>query len=111
MQRDTYVDDCLSGGKISNQTLQIDEEFHLISNKGGFTLKGIKFSWKDLPSTLLTGNKNINVDGLKWSSEGDMISLDVSKLNFVKKKRGKKPNNQMSFGHCVPLLPERLIYT
>ena len=92
VQRDIYVDDCLSGG-ISDKTLQINDELQLISIKCGFSLKRNYIKWKR--SRLSTDDKNINVDVLKWFSEEDMISLDIRKLNLVKEKSGKKPYNQI----------------
>ena len=32
---------------------------------------------------------------MKWFTKEYMISLDISEINFAKKKRDKKPNNQM----------------
>ena len=41
MRKDICVDDCLFGGKYINETLQIADEFELVLNKGGLSLKGI----------------------------------------------------------------------
>lgn len=41
VRKDICVDDCLFGGKYINETLQIADEFELVLNKGGLSLKGI----------------------------------------------------------------------
>ena len=85
----------------------------LVINRGGFSLKGITFSGKEPPSTLSADNTSINVAGMKWFPKEDMISLDISELNFAKKQRGKKPVQQLNQipekltrRHCVSKVAE-----
>ena len=83
------------------------------AERGGFSLKGITFSGKEPPSTLSADNTSINVAGMKSFPKEDMISLDISELNFAKKQRGKKPVQQLNQipekltrRHCVSKVAE-----
>ena len=82
-------------------------------SRGGFTLKGVTFSGKEPPSTLTADNNTINVAGMKWFPKQDMLSLDISELNFAKKQRGKKPTQhqnqipeKLTRRHCVSKVAE-----
>ena len=91
IQRDIYVDDCLSGDKSSEVVYQLTDNMKVVLNKGGFCLKGLTFSGKDPPVELSSDGISINVAGVKWYSKEDVISLKSGELNFAKKHRGKKP--------------------
>ena len=67
------------------------DQLELVLNRGGFSLKGVTFSGTDPPSKLSKDESSINVAGLKWLPKDDVVSLDISEMNFAKKQRGKKP--------------------
>ena len=113
VEKDIYVDDCLSGEQNDQDALKRADELELVINRGGFSLKGITFSRKNPPSNLSDNGQSINVAGMKWFSKEDMISLDIGELNFAKRKRGKKPvGNQniiptkITRRHCVGKVAE-----
>ena len=114
VQRDIYVDDCLSGEDSENLSLKRADELKIVLDRGGFSLKGITFSGKPPPESLSSDGKSINVAGMKWFSEDDLISLDISELNFAKKCRGKKPTvnskneipSKLTRRHCVAKVAE-----
>ena len=54
------------------------------------------FSRKDPPATLTNDETSINVAGMRWFPKEDLLSLDISELNFAKKCRGKKPSQQQN---------------
>ena len=108
VQNDIYVDDCLSGEENEQKALERADQVELVLNHGGFSLKGVTFSGKEPPNTLTADNTTINVAGMKWFPKEDMLSLDISELNFAKKQHGKKPaqyQNQipekLTRRHCV----------
>ena len=74
-------------------------------------IKGFTFS-NSKPENLTADGESISVAGMKWYSEEDKISLDVSKLNFAKKVRGKEPSSTKSIPinltrrHCVSKVAE-----
>ena len=68
------------------------DQIELVLNRGPFSLKGVTFSRKDLPATLSNDEGSIDVAGMRWFPKGDLLSLNISKLNFAKKCRGKKPS-------------------
>ena len=113
VQNDIYVDDCLSGEENEQKALERADQVELVLNRGGFSLKGVTFSGKEPPNTLTADNTTINVAGMKWFPKEDMLSLDISELNFAKKQRGKKPaqhQNQipekLTRRHCVSKVAE-----
>ena len=67
------------------------DELELMFNRGGFTLKGITFTGGDPTSSLSTDDSSVNVPGMKWFPNKDLLALDMGELNFAKKQRGKKP--------------------
>ena len=89
-----YVDDCPSGAETEEAADTLAERLETVLNRGGFSLKGFTFSNKDPEPELSKDGKSINVAGMKWYPKEDLISLDVSELNFAKKSRGKKPTSQ-----------------
>ena len=58
--------------------------------RGGFCLKGFTFSGSKPLKDLSDNGKSINVAGMKWYSEMDLLQLYVSPLDFAKRVRGKK---------------------
>ena len=113
VQHDIYVDDCLSGEDSMKKAMVRADQLELVLNRGGFSLKGVTFSGKDPPSALSADESSINVAGMKWLPKDDIVSLDISKLNFAKKHRGKKPTQnqniipqQLTRRHCVSKVVE-----
>ena len=90
IQRDVYVDDCLSGANTKQEVMQLADEIQIILSRGGFTLKGFTFYGESPTESLSGDNKNINVAGMKWYPEDDKLELDITELNLNKKHRGKK---------------------
>ena len=98
MQKDIYVDDCLSGESSWENVLSTTDDLQLVLARGGFAVKGFTFSGKDPPSDLSTDGVSVKVAGMKWNTKADKISLETGDLNFLKKQRGKKSpasNNQI----------------
>ena len=113
VQKDIYVDDCLSGAQNLKHAMIRADQIELVLNRGGFSLKGVTFSGKDPPATLTNDKASINVAGMRWFPKKDLVSLDISELNFVKKCRGKKPSQQQNIipanittRHCVSKVSE-----
>ena len=101
VNKDIYVDDCLSGGPSLDATMKCTDELELILNKGGFTLKGITITGKEPHESLSSDGSSISVAGAKWYPKEDFITLDIKELNFAKKYRGKRIAEETS-------IPEKL---
>ena len=112
IMKDIYVDDCLSGEKSTNLGITRADELEIVVNRGGFSLKGVTFSKQKPQKDLTVDGESISVAGMKWYPEEDVISLDVSELNFAKKVRGKKPISlkiipiNLTRRHCVSKVAE-----
>ena len=113
VQKDIYVDYCLSDTLNLKDAMIRAHEIELLLNRGGFLLKGVTFSGKNLPATLTNDEASINVAVMRWLSKEDLLSLDISELNFAKKCRGKKssqPQNiipaNITRRHCVSKVSE-----
>ena len=85
--------------KSSEIARDVTDKLEVVLNKGGFRLKGITFSGCDPPDNeeLCNEDKSINVAGMIWYSKPDLLSLNLSELNFSKKQQGKKKENLHSF--------------
>ena len=102
VQKDIYVDDCLSGAQNLKHAMIRADQIELVLNRGEFSLKGVTFSGKDPPATLTNDKASINVAGMRWFPKEDLVSLDISELNFAKKCREKKPSQQQTvFQKCL----------
>jgi len=98
IQKDVYVDDCISGEENRNTAHTRADQLGLVLNRGGFQLKGVTFSGKDLTDDGIS----IYVGGLKWFPKKDLLSLNIGDLNFSKKHRGKKSPDKIN------IIPEKL---
>ena len=56
-------------------------------------MKGYTFSGSDPPEHLTKNGHSITVAGTNWHSKDDLLSLNISCLNFGKRKRGRKSNS------------------
>ena len=48
------------------------------------------FSGRDPPAESTTDGVSVVVAGYRWFPNGDWIAMNIPKLNFSKKKRGRK---------------------
>merc|ERR1711894_762543 len=90
IQKDPYVDDCLSEQNTLGDCYERADEIEIVLARGGFALKGFTFSGHDPPDKLSDDKKSIHVGGMIWYSRDDKISLDVSPIDFSSKQRGKR---------------------
>ena len=96
VQRNIYVNDCLSGAQNLKDAMIRADQIDSVLNRGGFSVKGMSFSGKDPPATLSNDEASIDVAGMRWFPKGDLLSLDISELYFAKKCKGKKPSQQQN---------------
>ena len=66
INNDIYVDDCVSGEMTENASSSTTKNLGLVSEKGGFGLKGFTFSGADPPPHLSKDGKTIMVFGMKY---------------------------------------------
>ena len=93
--------------------MQLADEIQIILSRGGFSLKGFTF-FGESPTESLSGDKSINIAGMKWYPEDDKLGLDITELNFNKKHRGKKLQSlernaipkHLTCCHCVSKVAE-----
>ena len=78
IQKDIYVDDCLSGENSWDMIIQTTDGLQLVLARGGFAGKGFAF---DFSNDVVS----VNVAGLKWHTKSDKISLETGNLNFSRK--------------------------
>ena len=96
VQKYIYVDDGLSGAQNLKDAVIRADQIELVLNRGGFSLKGVTFSGKDSPATLTNDEASINVAGMRWFPKENLVSLNLSELDFARKCRGKKPSQQQN---------------
>ena len=102
VNHDTYVDDCMSGEDTDELAEKSCEDVGVVLARGGFQLKGFTHSGKPPPAHLSENGVSINVAGMVWFSEDDVLQLNIDELNFADKVRGKTPTEK------VKVMPERL---
>ena len=90
VQKDTYMDDSMSGGESPEMVDKITDELEIMVNRGGFTLKGTTTSGRDPDPTLTKDGVSILVAGHTWYSKEDTFALNVKDLNFARKRRGRR---------------------
>ena len=113
IQRDVYVDDCISGEFSKEAAFNRADELMIILKKAGLNLKGFTFSGMLPPEQLTENGSSINVAGCKWYSTEDELQLDIGELNFTKKLCGKKSVDRnyvipkiLTRRHCVSKVAE-----
>ena len=99
---DMYLDDCISGADSTKLAYQRSQELENVVNKGGFQLKGIVISAEDPTETMSEDKESVIVAGIKWFPKPDVISLNISELNFSRKMREKKLSSTTN------IIPEKL---
>ena len=90
IHEDTFMDDCISGGSSMEKTTKLAVNLEAVLKCGSFSLKGVTFSGKSPPPKVSCDGKMVNVAGMRWFPEDDLIALDINDLNFSKKRQGKK---------------------
>ena len=88
--KDTYVDDVISGTHSEEEGLMVTDQLKLCMWTGDFYLKGLSVSGKDPDAKLSADKESVSVGGLKWFPKGDYLMVNVGKLNFSRKVRGRK---------------------
>ena len=102
INKDVYVDYCLSGEDSHENARDIIEGLEIMLSKGGFHLKGVTFTGFDPPENLSNADKSVNVAGMEWFSKSDLLSINISK-DYGKKERGKRLPNGLfpdNFTRC-----------
>eukprot|EP00794_Sanderia_malayensis_P002417 gene2417-biopygen1303 len=90
IQNDVYVDDCITGESSTKEAFKRADELETVTSRGSFILKGFTFSRIKPSEDLSDYGASIAVGGMKWFPETDELTLNISDLNFSKKRRGKK---------------------
>ena len=113
INKDIYVDDCLSGSSTETLAFKLSDELQIVVNRGGFSLKGFTFSGYSPYKSLSSDGEIVGLAGLRWYPEDDKVALDIIELNFSRKYRGKKPSNKINTipskltrRHCVSKVSE-----
>ena len=114
ISRDVYVDDCVSGEESIQAAMERADEIEIVLSRGGFSLKNFTFSGTNPTESVSKDGESISIAGMTWYSKDDVISLDISELNFARKQRGKKPVNSttgkiptnLTRRHCVSKVSE-----
>ena len=88
--RDTYMDDCMSGGHTAKESVQTQKDLQYVLSRGGFTLKGYTVSGQPPDASLSIDGVNILTFGILWNPADDTIALNIKEVNFAKKVRGRK---------------------
>ena len=104
IQRDTYVDDCITGADSDEDAHKLAGQLGTVLGKGGFALKGIAVSGKAPPESLSDDGVHVSVAGSNWDTENDLISLNIGDMSFYQKKKGRKPVQKTEEG----VIPEKL---
>ncbi|XP_066910448.1 uncharacterized protein [Clytia hemisphaerica] len=113
IQKDVYVDDCITGTDTKEEAYKRADELQIVTSKGAFNLKGITISGENPPSHLTEDGISVGVGGMKWFSKSDELSLSIPDLNFAPKRRGKKSSNSTNLipdvltrRHCLSKVGE-----
>ena len=90
IMNELYVDDCLSGENSQAEAEELADQLTVGMMKGGYVFKYFIFSGKDPPAESTIDGVSVVVGGYRWFTKEDQIGLNIPKLGFSKKKRGRK---------------------
>ena len=94
---DTYMDDTATGTTSIEKVDILASDIDQLLARGGFSVKGFTISGRPPLQSLSKDGVSVSVLGNKWYSEADQIQLQVGLLNFSKKRRGKKSDDEDSW--------------
>ena len=103
VKEDTYIDDTVTGADSVQKADELASDLTDLFGGGGFSPKGYTISGRPPLPSLSKDGETIGILGAKWAPERDEIQLGLGKLNFGKKYRGKKTDDQDSL-----LVPKKL---
>ena len=107
IHKDLYADDCLSGAHTEAEAFEYADGLEEVLGSTGFYLKGFSFSGHPPNPEVSKDGVTINLAGLIYYVEEDEVQLNVTdRLNFSKKRCGKKDTSEESY--VVPKKLERL---
>ena len=95
--RNRYVDDVLKSIKSKQAARKLIEDTEKALKDINMEIKGWGLSGEDPPKQLTDDGKSINVAGMSWFPKIDGFMLNIAKLHFGKKKRGKYSSNVKVF--------------
>ena len=91
---DRYVDDIFSGcNDTSKRETQIQQVKELLK-RGGFKLKYVAKSGEDPPKEAAGEENSLKILGYKWLPKLDVMSPGFSEMNFNKRSRGMRKENE-----------------
>ena len=103
IHKDLFADDCMTGDSSVAKVNQLADGLEEVLAHGGFQLKGFTFSGRPPDPELSKDGQSINVAGMKWFPEEDVLQLNISRLNFSRKRCGKKDTSEKNY-----IVPEKL---
>ena len=111
INKDIYVDDCLSGTHTEDERSVVTDQLSLSLTKGGFKLKGYTFSGSHPPENLSNEDGvSVMVGGSKWYSKDDEYSLKIPVPDATRRSKFKPLENflrdKLKRRDCVSIVYE-----
>ena len=96
VKEDYYMDDNATGAISHEKIDELSSDMTNLLAAGGMATKGYTKSGRPPPPSVSEDGESVSVFGAKWFSELDEIQLVLGPLNFSKKRRGKKNDDEDS---------------
>lgn len=80
----------MSGGSSIEKTVKLAIDLEAVLKYGSFSLKGVTFTGKSPTPKISPDGKMVNVAGMRWFPEDDLIALDILDISiFQKREEGR----------------------
>ena len=86
-----YVDDLLHATRDGRTAEQDAQSLLFVLELGGMSTKGFTYSGQPPPTEVSADGKTVNLLGMVWESEPDLLAADCKPVFFGKVRRGKLP--------------------
>ena len=97
IEKDSYVDDIVSGAGSRVEVLQLDQDMRTIAGKGGFKFKPTVFTGDDVPPMAILG--------IEWGPKEDTLSIRC-KVNVSGKFKGVHIEADLDLDDLATNMPE-----
>ena len=104
-----YVDDLGRSNKSLEETMMLIRRTEEVLGMLLMSIKGWGTSGKDPPAELSDDGKTVGFAGMTWAPKIDCFKLNLDKLHFGKKRRGRYPDDLKKFDGSFGMTMEEFV--
>ena len=93
-----YVDDMAKSTKSKQESMKlIEQTSKILAEKLKMEIKGWAVAGEKPPPEVTKDGESVDLGGILWYTEPDLFTLNLPPLCFMKKKRGRLPEDSISY--------------